>query len=203
MHSVDYTWSRLLRTYWEQSKEFFSWQPGCESSRGEGSGRRTRTTKAVLWALLYPPDAGLSWRPSARPTTGAASDLEVNEKNGISTNKPTPTSSSLLCNWKQIICTAAETARQHLPNNSAGCRLSPILHDDQSGPVLPARKFTAADIALHEREGEREKERERWQDDNATYPQGKLNSFRQSDTNCIIKPQRAPNEIWDVNAERY
>jgi len=94
----------------------------------------------------------------------------------------------------------AETARQlhapHLPNNSAGCHLSPVLHDDQSSPVLAAHKFTSADNVPCKREREGGKERERKQDNNnATYPQGNRNSFWQSDTNWILKPQRASNKI--------
>lgn len=92
-----------------------------------------------------------------------------------------------------------ETERQrytpHLPNNSAGCHLSPVLHDDQSSPVLAAHKFTSVDNVPCKRKREGGKEHERKRDNNTTYPQGNLNSFQQSDTNWILKPQQASDKI--------
>lgn len=90
---------------------------------------------------------------------------EKKEKWYLSTNKKqTPISPSLPCNRRQIIYMLAETERQlhapHFPNNSAGCHLSPVLHDDQSSPALAAHKFTSVDNVLCKREREGGKERE-------------------------------------------
>lgn len=116
---------------------------------------------------------------------------EEKGKRGISTNKQNPISFLAL----QIICTLAETAPHIPPTTARGVIYRrPCRTINQALFWLLINLLLEITCCVREKGREERRERERKQD-NAAYPQGSRNSFWQSDTNWIVKPQRASNEI--------